>query len=129
MPLQRGETADNWGHSFKFVPGKIYHVKCRTIGLPPEFILLDTYFSENEWSVFRQDVLDAMSGTYVWRDPLVLKQREWFAASKEAERLYQQMQDGLVSREVWKASEDRATALYQEYLAIQGTNSTAIYCQ
>lgn len=127
LPRQSANDVAAWGNTFKLLQGKTYHVVVIPMSKPNPYLLLDKLVSDDDWLLFRQDILDAKAGRYVWRDPVVLKQREWRLAADEAEQLYQQMKAGTVSREAWKQSESRAESLFDEYKAIRGTN-TAIRC-
>ena len=127
MPHQPGSAADQWGNSFKLVAGKTYHVVVIPMSKPAPYLLLDKLIPDDDWPLFRQDILDAQAGKYIWRDPAVIKERAWHSAVEYSERLYQQMKSGSVARAEWKASADRAARLFDEYKAIRGTN-TAIRC-
>lgn len=120
-PEWRSKEDDLWGAAFKFVPGKRYAVRVSYVGEDP-ILLLRRLYAADEWPQFRQDVLDAASGTYVWRDPSELKKREWIYAENEAEKVYAQYTNGLVERAVWRTALDKAEALRIEFKKLRGRN-------
>lgn len=126
-PEKPGGELDAYWNSFKLVFGKSYHVVVTMTLSPEPHLMLRKLIPDDEWSLFRRDILDAKAGTYVWRDPVVIKEREWLAAAEESERLYQQMKSGSISRAAWKVAADRAMILFEEFKVLRGTN-TAIYC-
>jgi hypothetical protein len=125
-PEWRTEEDDQWGATFKFVPGKRYHVRVGFVGESP-FLLLRNLYADDQWSQFRKDVLDAASGTYVWRDPIALKNREYIYAAREAERLYHLYTNGMVDRSVWRSASDKARKIGGELDELRG-QSFGIEC-